>query len=100
MDILDLKRVIIETLRLPFQPEEIIDDAPLVNKSDRFYERKEGEIDPQKGLELDSIDIIELVTGLEATYKVTIPDVDMAKENFASVNALKKYLEGKINGIS
>ncbi|NJD55560.1 MAG: acyl carrier protein [Nitrospirae bacterium] len=44
------------------------------------------------GLGLDSIDALELVVGLEKTYGIRIPDEDVGKEAFASVNALADYV--------
>lgn len=44
------------------------------------------------GLGLDSIDALELVVGLEKTYGIRIPDEDVGKEAFASVDALADYV--------
>jgi acyl carrier protein len=44
------------------------------------------------GLGLDSIDALELVVGLEKTFGIRIPDEDVGKEAFASVDALADYV--------
>lgn len=44
------------------------------------------------GLGLDSIDALELVVALEKTYGIRIPDEDVGKEAFASMNALADYI--------
>lgn len=44
------------------------------------------------GLGLDSIDALELVVALEKTYGIRIPDEDVGKEAFASVDALASYI--------
>lgn len=44
------------------------------------------------GLGLDSIDALELVVGIEKTFGVRIPDEDVGKEAFASINALADYI--------
>lgn len=48
------------------------------------------------GLGLDSIDALELVVALEKTYGIRIPDEDVGKEAFASVDALADYIHGNI----
>lgn len=44
------------------------------------------------GLGLDSIDALELVVAVEKNYGIRIPDEDVGKEAFASVNALADYI--------
>jgi acyl carrier protein len=74
----DLKRQIIETLNLSdIEPDEIDPDAPLVGD----------------GLGLDSIDTLELLVLLERKYGVTVPDVKVGREVFASVRAVAEYIE-------
>jgi len=73
----ELKALIIKNLKLEdITPEEIDPSAPLFGS----------------GLGLDSIDALELVVGLEKTYGLRIPDEDVGKEAFASVNALAEYV--------
>lgn len=73
----DLNNLIIKSLKLEDVLAEDIDpSAPLFGA----------------GLGLDSIDALELVVALEKTYGIRIPDEDVGKEAFASVNALADYI--------
>lgn len=73
----ELKALIIKNLKLEdMTPPDIDAAAPLFGG----------------GLGLDSIDALELVVGLEKTYGIRIPDEDVGKEAFASVNALADYV--------
>ena len=73
----ELKALIIKNLKLEdITPADIDVAAPLFGG----------------GLGLDSIDALELVVGLEKTYGIRIPDEDVGKEAFASVNALADYV--------
>jgi acyl carrier protein len=75
--VLELKKLIINTLKLEdVTPEDIADDAPLFGE----------------GLGLDSIDALELVVSLEKTYGVFIPDSEVGKKVFRSVNALAEFV--------
>jgi len=76
--VLELKKLIINTLKLEdIGPEVIEDDAPLFGD----------------GLGLDSIDALELVVALEKTYNVFIPDSEVGKKVFRSVNALAEFVK-------
>ena len=76
--VLELKKLIINTLKLEdITPETIEADAPLFGE----------------GLGLDSIDALELVVSLEKTYGVFIPDSEMGKKVFRSVNALAEFVK-------
>jgi acyl carrier protein len=73
----ELKELIIKSLKLEdVKPDEIDPDAPLFGT----------------GLGLDSIDALELLVAVEKKYGVRIPDEDVGKEAFASVNALAAYI--------
>jgi acyl carrier protein len=75
--VLELKNLIINTLKLEdMTPGDIEDDAPLFGE----------------GLGLDSIDALELVVALEKTYGVFIPDSEVGKKVFRSVNALAEFV--------
>jgi len=76
--VLELKRLIIDTLKLEdITPEDIEDDGPLFGE----------------GLGLDSIDALELVVALEKKYKVFIPDSEVGKKVFRSVKALAEFVK-------
>ncbi len=73
-----LKKMIIDTLRLEdITVEEIDNEAPLF----------------REGLELDSIDALELVVAIEKIFNVIIEDEDVGKKAFASVNALAMFIQ-------
>jgi acyl carrier protein len=72
-----LKRLLIDGLKLEgVSPESIQDAEPI------FVE----------GLGLDSIDALELVVLVEETFRVAIPDEEVGKLAFASINALTDYI--------
>lgn len=82
--VLELKKLIIHTLKLEeITPEEIADDGPLFGE----------------GLGLDSIDALELVVALEKTYGVVIPDSEMGKKIFRSVNDLARFVKEQQSGV-
>ena len=76
-----VKDLIIRRLKLEMEPSEIGDDAPLFGG----------------GLGLDSIDALELVVGLEKEFGIKIEDEEVGREAFASVNALIRFIEAKLN---
>ncbi len=69
-----LKKMIVEQLSLDIEPEFITDDQPLFGR----------------GLELDSIDALELAIGTYNTYEITLSDGDTAV--FSSVNTMADYV--------
>lgn len=73
-----LKSLIVETLNLQdVNPAEIANDEPLFGG----------------GLDLDSIDALELVVMIEKQYGIVIKDREVAREAFASINALVAFVE-------
>jgi len=73
----ELKRLLVEALKLDdVQPEEIEDGAPLFGA----------------GLGLDSIDALELAVAIERRFKVAIPDEEVGKRAFLSIDALAAYV--------
>jgi len=74
----ELKELLIATLSLEdVTPETIDDTAPLFGA----------------GLGLDSIDALELAVALERRFKISIPDEEVAKKAFASIDALAAFVE-------
>jgi acyl carrier protein len=74
----ELKELIIITLKLDDLSADDIDDAaPLFGE----------------GLGLDSIDALELTVALEKRFKLSIPDQEVGKRAFSSVNALTAFVE-------
>jgi acyl carrier protein len=72
-----LKIMLIEGLKLEDKrPEDIADAEPI------FVE----------GLGLDSIDALELVVLVEEGFRVQIPDEEVGKQAFASIDALADFI--------
>lgn len=77
----DLKRLIVETLRMEeISPEDIADDEPLFG---------------DEGLGLDSVDALELVVHIEEKYGIQIEDEEVGRKVFASINALGDFIQEK-----
>ena len=75
--IANLKELIVRTLRLEdVSPEDIVDSEPIFGE----------------GLGLDSIDALALVVAIEREYQVEIPDAEVGRRAFASVNALADFI--------
>ena len=70
----ELKEMIVEQLCLEIEPEFITDDQPLFGR----------------GLELDSIDALELAVGMYDHYQLTLSDGDT--KVFSSVNSMADYV--------
>jgi len=73
-----IKRMIVERCFLSIAPDEIEDDAPLM-----------------ESVGLDSVQILEVVVGLEELFGVTFEDADFDIENFSSVAAIARYVRGR-----
>ncbi len=72
----EVKQLLTTGLRLQVAPDDIPDDAPIFGDS----------------LGLDSIDALELVVLVEDRFHVAIPDEDVGRRAFASVNALVDFI--------
>jgi len=72
-----LKNEIIEVLNLEeISPQDIDNDAPLFGS----------------GLELDSIDSLELMVLLDRNYSIKIPDADVGRKVFYSIDTMAEYI--------
>jgi acyl carrier protein len=79
---LSLKELLIEGLRLQdLRPDDIEDAAPI------FVE----------GLGLDSVDALELVVLVEEKFNIQIPDEDIGKRAFASIDALTEFVSAELS---
>ena len=77
----NLKNLLVDGLRLQdVRPEDIDDGAPI------FVE----------GLGLDSVDALELVVLVEERFNIQIPDEDVGKQAFASIEALTDYVSTEL----
>ena len=72
----EVKELLASGLRLQVAPADIPDDAPIFGDT----------------LGLDSIDALELVVLVEDRFHVSIPDEDVGRRAFASVNALVDFI--------
>ena len=72
----EVKELLSTGLRLQIAPTDILDDTPIFGDS----------------LGLDSIDALELVVLVEDRFHVAIPDEDVGRRAFASVNALVDFI--------
>lgn len=76
----ELKAKIVESLKLQdIIPDQIDDDAPLFGA----------------GLDLDSIDALELVVMLEKHYGIVIKDIEEGRPAFQSVRALAEFVRAR-----
>jgi len=76
----ELKELIVSALNLDdVEPEEIEEDQPLFGA----------------GLDLDSIDALELVVSLEKKYGIKIGSSEESKAALASINSLADYIQAK-----
>jgi acyl carrier protein len=71
-----VKELLATGLRLEVPAGEIPDEAPIFGD----------------GLGLDSIDALELVVLVEERFRVAIPDEEVGRRAFASVNALVDFI--------
>lgn len=76
----DIKALIIRTLKLKdTRPEDIDDHAPLING----------------GLELDSLDALEVVVAVERAYALKIDTSEDSKKALASIDSLAAFVRDK-----
>jgi acyl carrier protein len=79
---LRIKEMLVQSLRLPYQPAQIGDADPLFGG----------------GLGLDSIDALELVLSIERTFGVRVDDEQIAKRVLQSVNTIAEFIEERRGG--
>lgn len=72
----EVKELLATGLRLQIAPAEIEAEAPIFGEA----------------LGLDSIDALELVVLVEDRFHVSIPDEEVGRRAFASVNALVDFI--------
>ncbi len=78
-DTLDtLRNLFISKLKLKISPDEIKEDTPLFGT---------------EGLDLDSIDILELIVGIKKEFGVEIADRKVAEKVFITIGSIVQYIE-------
>ena len=75
-----IREMMVQHLMLKMKPEEIADDAPLFRP---------------EGLNLDSIDALELAVAIEKTFGVKTPDAETARQAFVSVNTIADFVSSR-----
>ena len=73
-----LKEMIVERLFLNVDPAQIGDDENLM-----------------ESYEIDSVNLFEIVVGLEEVFEISFEDDDFSVELFATVNSLAEFVDGK-----
>lgn len=73
-----IKRMIVDRLFLSVAPDEITDEAPLM---DAFG--------------IDSVALFELVVGLEEEFEISMEDADFKIDTFRTVNSIAAFIEEK-----
>ena len=77
---MELKKLLVDALKLDdVTPEQIEDAAPLFGE----------------GLGLDSIVALELAVAIERRFKVSIPDEEVGKKAFRSIDTLAEYVSAR-----
>ncbi len=78
-DTLDiLRNLFITKLKLKISPEEIKEETPIFGA---------------EGLDLDSIDILELIVGIKKEFGVEIADRKVAETVFITIGSIVQYIE-------
>ena len=77
-----VKAMIVQCARLKIPTSQIKDDAPL--------------FDPEKGMGLDSIDVLEIVVNIEKIFGVQIPDRETGRKVIQSVNSIVEHIQASV----
>jgi len=81
VDVLKLKKEIIEALNLEeLTPEDIDENAPLFGA---------------EGIGLDSIDVLELIVLMQNNYDIKIMDPNQGEKIFTSVNTMAEFIRNQ-----
>jgi acyl carrier protein len=79
----EIKTLLVEALDLRSKkPSDIGDDVPLFGE----------------GLKLDSLDALQLAVALEERFGVELPEGEVGRRVFASVNAIAAFIEQARSG--
>lgn len=77
-----LKQMLVERLSLKISPDDIADDAPLF----RSVDSSSG-----GGLDLDSVEALEIVVGIEERFGVRVEEGDYVDE-FYSIDTVSQFV--------
>ena len=70
-----IEQMIVERLFLEVEPEQISDEENLMEEYD-----------------IDSVNLFEIVVGLEEVFDVSLEDADFSLETFSTVNNIADYI--------
>lgn len=73
-----IKKMMVDRLFLKVQPEDIEDDKSLIAHYD-----------------VDSLNLLELVVGVEEEFGIAVDDSEFKVSNFETVNALADFVRAK-----
>ena len=76
-----IRQMIVERCFLSIAPEQIGDEDDLM-----------------ESVGLDSVQILEVVVGLEEIFGITFEDTDFQIENFRNVASIARYVRSRIGG--
>ncbi len=76
---LQIRQLIVESLSLTIDPEELSEDEPLFTEVD-----------------FDSIGSLEIIDAIERTFDIDVTDEDLTQELLYSVGSLTEYVEGQL----
>lgn len=79
--IAEIKQMLVDRLYLRLRPEDIPDDAPL-----------------QETLGIGSVELFELVVGLEDDYGITFEEDEFRLSLFRNVNSIAAFVHKKLEG--
>lgn len=76
-----MKELLVKTFDLPQSVEEIPDDIAIIGE----------------GLELDSVDVLEIVSQIDRQLGIKIKNEDIKKQAFSSIASLTEFLNAYKN---
>ena len=80
---LKLKEMLVDRLSLKIDPVDISDDKPLF---------KQAEDEGSGGLDLDSVEALEITVGIEEVFDVMVEEGDYVEE-FYSINTVAEFVQ-------
>ncbi len=75
-----IKKVLVNKLLQGFKPEDIGDDAPLI----------------ELGVGVDSVATLELILALEEEFHITIDESEVNQELISSINSISNYVSKRM----
>ncbi len=79
-----IKKVLVARLLQDFRPEDIKNDAPLI----------------ELGVGADSVATLELIVALEEEFQISIDESEVNQELLATVNSISDYISSRIGSTS